>query len=112
MKETKIRLFRGLKNQFNPDHDISTTDAPFGYTTWTDNPELARQYAGKDGYVYYIDLPKKELGKDIINNEGERCLFFDNKKKCGLNNVAGKEFLIYTFHDLYDYKTIKKIENN
>jgi hypothetical protein len=110
--KNNIRLYRGLKNEFDPKFDITKSDAPSGYSTWTDNPELARQYAGANGFVYQIDLPKKELGQDIMDNDGERYLFFDNKKPAGLNNVSGKEFLVYNDHDLYDFRKIKEFKQN
>lgn len=104
-----IRLYRGLEKKFDPKHNLSTTDAPTGYSTWTDNKELAKQYAGKNGYIYYMDLPKIELKKEYIDEDGERALFFDNKKPAGLNGVKGKEFLVYTEHDLFDSKNIKEV---
>lgn len=107
LASTKIRLYRGLEKKFNPNHDLTTTDAPAGYSTWTDNIELAKQYAGSNGYVYYIDLPKTELKKEYIDNDGERALFFDNKKPAGLNGIKGKEFLVYTEHELYDNSLVK-----
>jgi len=95
---------------------LSKTDAVHGYSTWTDNPELAREYAGKDGFVYYVDLPKSELGDNAIdenpNSEthGDRLLFFKTGKKAGLNNISGNEYLLYTHHDLYDSLEIKLME--
>ena len=43
-----IRLYRGQEKKFNPNYDNSRTDAPSGYSTWTDNKLLAKQYAGPD----------------------------------------------------------------
>lgn len=104
-----IRLYRGLEKKFNPKHDLTTTDAPAGYSTWTDNKDLAKQYAGENGYIYYMDLPKRELKKEYIDEDGERALFFDNKKPAGLNGIKGKEFLVYTGHDLYTNTAIKEL---
>ena len=105
-----IRLYRGMQREFNPNHDLSDTDAPHGYSTWTDNIELAKQYAGKNGYIYQIDLPKKEMGEELIDNDGERSLFVNNKKPAGLNNISGDEYLVYTAHDLYNSNDIKLVK--
>ena len=113
-----IRLYRGITKEFDPKHDINKTDAPHGYSTWTDNPDLARQYAGKDGFVYYIDLPTSEMGDAAIDENpksetyGDRALFFPNDKKAGLNNIKGNEYLVYTLHDLYNASMIKKFNRN
>lgn len=111
---SNIRLYRGLEHKFDPNHDLTTTDAPHGYSTWTDNPELAKQYAGPDGYIYYIDLPKSELGENVIDEDpnsdtyGDRTLFFFNDKSCGINGVCGNEVLLYVLHDLFDASMIKE----
>lgn len=107
-----MRLYRGLETKFDPKYDMTNSDAPNGYSTWTDNQDLARQYAGKNGYVYYIDLPVSELGSGVIDENpksdtyGDRSLFFFNDKKAGLNNVSGGEYLVYVLHDLYDPSVI------
>ena len=91
-----IRLYRGLEQPFNPRHDTANSDAQYGYTTWTDNVELAKQYAGSNGYVYYIDLPKSAMGKEAIDENpksltyGDRYLFFFNDKPASINGVKGK----------------------
>lgn len=101
-----IRLYRGMTQKFSRDYDRSKLDAPNGYTSWTDNIDLAKQYAGSDGFVHYIDLPKSQAGKEAIDNNpksetyGDRHLFF-YRKKAGLNNISGREFLVYHDHDLY-----------
>lgn len=107
-----ITLYRGLEDKYDPNYDLDKTDAPIGYSTWTDNIELARQYAGETGYVYKIELPISELGQEYIDNEGERFLFFDNEKKAGLNNVSGKEYLVYQYHDMFNPSSISLIESN
>jgi len=107
-KSDSVRLYRGMTSKFDKNFDLSKTDAPNGYSTWTDNPELARQYAGDKGHIYQIDLPKKQEGMELLNNDGDRVLFLDNQKKAGLNNVSGKEYLIYNDHDLYNPDLIKE----
>lgn len=110
-----IRLYRGLENKFDSKYDASKTDAPNGYSTWTDSLELAKQYAGDNGFIYYLDLPKSELGKSAIDEDphsetyGDRALFFFNEKPASLNGVKGKEVLVYMSHDLYDPNMIKEL---
>lgn len=111
-----IRLYRGLEQKIEPNYNLSKTDAIYGYTTWTDNLELAKQYAGQNGYVYYIDLPISELGKNAIDEDpksetyGDRKLFVKTGKNIALNNIPGDEYLLYTFHDLYDFSMIKQLD--
>lgn len=104
------RLYRGLEQEFDPNFDSSKSDAPSGYSTWTDNIDLARQYAGKNGRVYFIDLPVDKMGVEPIDQEGDRVLFFDNEKPAGLNGVSGKEFLVYTDHEDYSSNAIREVD--
>lgn len=104
----RIRLYRGLQQPFDGNFDLSKTDAPTGYSTWTGNPELARQYAGENGHVYYIDLPKSELGTDLVDADGERPLFVCNGKPAGLNGVSGNEYLVYNGHNKYSPSLVKQ----
>jgi hypothetical protein len=110
-----IHLYRGLEKELDAGYDMSKSDAPHGYSTWTDNPELARQYAGKEGRVYYVDLPESEMGKSAIDEDpksetyGDRELFFFNGKAAALNGISGREVLVYEFHDLFDRDMIKEV---
>lgn len=104
-----ITLYRGLETKFNPNYDTNKTDAPPGYSTWTDNPDLARQYAGRHGFVYKLELPTSELGNEYIDVDGERVLFFANLKPAGLNGISGNEYLVYTHHEKYDPTSIKLV---
>ena len=108
--EDNIRLYRGLEQKFDKNYDLTKTDAPNGYSTWTDNPELARQYAGKNGFVYQIDLPKKYMRKEYIDENGDRVLFLNNEKPAGLNGVGGEEYLVYNNHDLYNPNLISEFK--
>ena len=101
------RLYRGLENKYDPLYKNARTDAPSGYSTWTDNPDLARQYAGDSGYVYSIDLPKSEIRDEILDQTGERALYFNNQKRAGLNNISGDEYLIYQDHEAFNPEQIK-----
>jgi len=107
-----ITLYRGLREKFDKNFDLSKTDAPTGYSTYTDNPNLAREYAGKNGKVYKIELPKNQLGKELLDNNGDRSLFLNNEKKAGLNNVSGNEYLIYNHHDLYNPNSISEFKSS
>ncbi len=102
---TKV-LYRGLEKEFDSEYDLDSTDAVSGYSTWTDNPELARRYAGKGGYVYKLELPLSEMGDEYIDEDGERALFFNNEKKAGLDGISGDEYLVYHHHDLFDINSI------
>lgn len=107
-----ITLYRGLEEPFDPRYDLSQSDAPYGYSTWTDNIELARQYAGIDGFVYQIKLPVSEMGDDIIDADGERVLFLKNEKPAGLHGISGDEYLVYHDHDLYSRDLIREVKGN
>lgn len=103
-KET-IDLYRGLEGEYDYDYDLNSTDSPSNYSTWTNNKDLARQYAGESGYVYKITIPLNLIGYDYIDQDGERPLLFKNEKSCGLNGVCGDEYLIYHDHEEFgNYK--------
>lgn len=104
-----INLYRGMEQELSSDFDLSMSDAPIGYSTWTDNIELAREYAGFSGFIYKIILPIDEMGESFINEDGERALFFNNDKNAGLNGISGNEYLVYHDHDKYDFNLIKRI---
>ena len=105
-------LYRGLEQPYNPSYNLSRTDAPIGYSTWTDNPELARKYAGQNGYVYQINLPELELGNEMIDANGNRVLFINNQKGAGLDGIFGNEYLIYQDHELFTPDMIKQSRGN
>ena len=106
----KIYLYRGMETEFDPSFNLADTDAPQGYSTWTDNPELAKQYAGDKGHIYKIELSKSDMGRDIVDADGERPLFLNNEKKAGLNNISGDEYLVYTGHDKYSPNLISSVK--
>ena len=104
-----MRLYRGLEKKFNKEHDLSTTDAPSGYSTWTNNKELARQYAGVNGFVYSLDLDDEFETEEMLDMDGDRGLFLNNQKKAGLNGVSGDEYLVYTHHEEFNPNDIKLV---
>ena len=108
--EGQITLYRGIEKEFSDSFDLSRTDAPNGYSTWTTNPKLARQYAGENGFVYQIELPLSNMGEGLIDADGERVLFFNNGKKAGLNGVSGDEYLVYHDHENY-FPSLMKLTN-
>ncbi len=107
-KQKTITLYRGLSQEFNPSYD--QMEPPHGYSCWTDNPLLARQYAGEGGYVYKIELPLSEKGDSYINEDGERPLFYMSDKACSLQGVKGNEYLVYQDHEKYNSNLIKLVK--
>lgn len=101
------RLYRGLEQEFDKNYDRTSIDNPNGYESWTDNPNLAKNY-GKN--VYYMDVPTKDIGKNVIDNEGNRYMVYAHDKKVGLKGESGKEYMMYTDHDKYLKSTYTKIK--
>lgn len=106
---TTVDLYRGMTQQFDSKFDLTKTDAPNGYSTWTDKLELAKEYAGENGHVYKISLPKDMLGEELVDQDGERALFVNNEKKAGLNGVSGDEYLVYNEHEDYDADLVTEV---
>ena len=104
-----ITLFRGLESPYDPSYDNSRSDSPEGYSTWTDNRKLAEAYGD---YVITITLPKSAMGKDYIDNNGERPLFYANNKPASIKGVKGKEFLVYEEHDDFSLYPIKSADSD
>jgi hypothetical protein len=102
-----ITLYRGLSREFDPTYDNSTLDSPTGYSCWSDTPELARAYAGDDGYVYKIELPLKELGDTFITDDGDRPLFYKSDHGANINGARGQEYMIYHDHENFSPDSIK-----
>lgn len=114
--KTSTTYYRGLTQKYDPNYDKSKLDNPNGYESWTDSLELAKEYAGKDGYVYSVDVPDNELNPDdIYDQDGERSLMYYNNKPVALHGVEGEEFMLYTDHEKWndlEYKELPKTENN
>ena len=108
-KEGYVRLYRGLNQEFDKNYDRSSIDNPNGYESWTDNPNLAKEY-GKN--VYYMDVPKKDIGNEVLDNDGNRYMTYAHDKKVGLNGQSGKEYMMYTDHDKYLKSTYTKINES
>lgn len=103
-----IRLYRGLSSKYDPSYDMNSLDSPPGYSTWTDNHKLAKEYAGTDGYVYQIDLSTPTgIGTSPFTRSGDRVLVYRNQKGCGVNGITGKEYLINENHPRFWREDIK-----
>lgn len=91
------RLYRGLSQEYDPNYPVSKLDTS-GYESWTDNPELARQY-GKN--VYYTDVPESDIKTSYMDENpqsetyGDRNLWHSITKPAGLNGISGTEYLLY-----------------
>ena len=115
-KKDNTTLFRGLTQKYDKNFDKSKLDNPNGYESWTDSYDLAKEYAGENGYVYSVEVPNKDLNtQDIYNEDGDRSLVYWNDKPVALHGVEGEEFMLYTDHedhDKLDYKEISSPSNS
>jgi hypothetical protein len=90
------RLYRGLGQEYDPNYPKNKLDTQ-GYESWTDNPELARQYGDN---VYYIDVPEGDIKTSYLDENpmsetyGDRNPIYSIDKKAGLNGVSGNEYLL------------------
>lgn len=91
-----MTLYRGLTQKYDPKFPVAKLDTS-GYESWTDNPELAKQYGD---YVYSIDVPKTDIKTSYLDENpnsltyGDRNPIYSIDKKAGLNGVKGKEYLL------------------
>jgi hypothetical protein len=110
--QTTTKYYRGLTQKYDPNYDKSKLDNQNGYESWTDSKELAQEYAGKNGYVYSVEIPNKELNTDdIFDEEGERSLMYYNDKPVALHGIEGEEFMLYTDHEKWN-ELEYKLEND
>lgn len=91
-----MTLYRGLTQKYDPKFPVAKLDTS-GYESWTDNPELAKQYGD---YVYSIDVPKADIKTSYLDENpnsltyGDRNPIYSIDKKAGLNGVKGNEYLL------------------
>lgn len=91
-----MTLYRGLSQEYDPNYPVARLDTS-GYESWTDNPELAKQYGD---YVYSIDVPKADIKSGYLDEDpnsptyGDRNPIYSIDKKAGLNGVSGNEYLL------------------
>ena len=111
--KTSTTYYRGLTQKYDPNYDKSKLDNPNGYESWTDSLELAKEYAGKNGYVYSVEIPNNELNPDdIYDQDGERSLMYYNDKPVALHGVEGEEFMLYTDHEKWNDLEYKEVNDN
>lgn len=111
--KTSTTYYRGLTQKYDPNYDKSKLDNPNGYESWTDSLELAKEYAGKNGYVYSVEIPNNELNPDdIYDQDGERSLMYYNDKPVALHGVEGEEFMLYTDHEKWKDLKYKEVNDN
>lgn len=108
-----ITLFRGLTQKYDPKYPVAKLDTS-GYESWTDNPELARQYGD---YVYSIDVPKADIKDSYLDENpksptyGDRNPIYAIDKKAGLNGISGKEYLLEVGSDYQKGLTYNEVPN-
>ena len=111
--KTSTTYYRGLTQKYDPNYDKSKLDNPNGYESWTNSLELAKEYAGKNGYVYSVEIPNNELNPDdIYDQDGERSLMYYNDKPVALHGVEGEEFMLYTDHEKWKDLKYKEVNDN
>lgn len=93
-----VRIYRGLKNEFDKAYDRSKIDNSNNYESWTDNYELAKAYGDN---VYFMDIKKENISNDIFDKDGYRHFAYEHNKPVGINGKTGKEIMLYTDHDDY-----------
>lgn len=111
--KTSTTYYRGLTQKYDPNYDKSKLDNPNGYESWTDSLELAKEYAGENGYVYSVEIPNNELNPDdIYDQDGDRSLMYYNDKPVALHGVEGEEFMLYTDHEKWKDLKYKEVNDN
>lgn len=107
-----IRLYRGLEQEYDPNYPASRLDTN-GYESWTDNPELARQYGDN---VYYIDVPENDIRTSYLDENpssptyGDRNPIYRTDKKAGINGVSGNEYQLEVGSDYQKGLTYSPLE--
>lgn len=104
----KTRLFRGLENDFDPSYVPQVSDNGFGYESWTDNYDLAKQYGDN---IYAIDVPNEAIANDFITSGGDRNPLVRTDKNAGLNGVSGAEYLLNVNDPLRQSLTYSRVNN-
>lgn len=99
--EGYTRLYRGLETEFDPKYVPQVSDNGYGYESWSDSYDLAREYAGPDGNIYSVDVPNARIADQIVTPDGERMPVVRTDKKAGLKSfsdenkfIDGKEYLL------------------
>lgn len=100
------RLFRGLEEDFDPSFVPQVSDNGFGYESWTDQYNLAKQYGNN---VLAVDVPSNMIGDNYITASGERSPIYRTDKAAGLNGISGTEFLLNVNDPLREALTYAKV---
>lgn len=100
------RLFRGLEEDFDPSFVPQVSDNGFGYESWTDQYNLAKQYGNN---VLAVDVPSNMIGDNYITASGERNPIYRTDKAAGLNGISGTEFLLNVNDPLREALTYAKV---
>lgn len=107
-----VRLYRGLEQEYDPNYPSSKLDTN-GYESWTDSPELAKQY-GKN--VYYIDVPESDIQNSYLDENpnsptyGDRYPLYKTTKAAGLNGISGNEYQLEVGSDYQKGLTYTPLE--
>lgn len=91
--EGYTRLYRGLENEFDPKYVPQVSDNGYGYESWSDTYDLAREYAGPDGNVYTVDVPNSRIATQTVTPDGERMPVVKTDKKAGMKSFDGERFI-------------------
>ena len=105
----KTRLFRGLENDFDPSYVPQVSDNGFGYESWTDNYNLAKQYGDN---IYAIDVPNEAIANDFITSSGDRNPLIKTDKNAGLNGISGGEYLLNVNDPLRESLTYSRVSDS
>jgi hypothetical protein len=113
--EGYTRLYRGLENEFDPKYVPQVSDNGYGYESWSDTYDLAREYAGPDGNVYTVDVPNSRIATQTVTPDGERMPVVKTDKKAGMKSfdgerfIEGKEYLLNVNDPLRQELTYSKV---
>jgi hypothetical protein len=91
--EGYTRLYRGLENEFDPKYVPQVSDNGYGYESWSDTYDLAREYAGPNGNVYTVDVPNSRIATQTVTPDGERMPVVKTDKKAGMKSFDGERFI-------------------
>ena len=93
--EGYTRLYRGLENEFDPKYVPQVSDNGYGYESWSDTYDLAREYAGPNGERMPVVKTDKKAGMKS----------FDGKRF-----IDGKEYLLNVNDPLRQELTYSKVK--
>jgi hypothetical protein len=114
--EGYTRLYRGLENEFDPKYVPQVSDNGYGYESWSDTYDLAREYAGPNGNVYTVDVPNSRIATQTVTPDGERMPVVKTDKKAGMKSfdgerfIDGKEYLLNVNDPLRQELTYSKVK--